>query len=158
MTRWAGRRVDHRTILYLCRPLACPEKTSVKVRTARSPTRTPDPIALEKLAKETFPTNVEADNLKLETASHGYVKLDLLGTNVTSIRDFPAVVVELKKTGEGRPIFGRRIFLFAGNTLIDVYCRFARPRARPPLFGRVHRRIRYRGHSPTLVTELAPTA
>ncbi|MFL5198839.1 MAG: hypothetical protein ACJ8BE_18275 [Microvirga sp.] len=120
-TRWASRKADERTIVYICRPLACPERAGVRVRTGRSPTRTPDPAALEKLARETLPSRVEAASLTLETDSKGYTKLDVLGTKTTTIRDFPAVTVDVRKTGEGRPMFGRRVYLFAGNTLIDVY-------------------------------------
>jgi hypothetical protein len=102
-TRWASRKADERTIVYICRPLACPEKAGVRVRTGRSPTRTPDPAALEKLARETLPSRVEAASLTLETESKGYTKLDVLGTKTTTIRDFPAVTVDVRKTGEGRP-------------------------------------------------------
>ena len=79
-TRWASRKADERTVIYICRPLACPEKAGVRVRTGRSPTRTPDPAALEKLARETLPSRVEAASLTLETDSKGYTKLDVLGT------------------------------------------------------------------------------
>src|SRR5258707_729383 len=51
--KWVGTRAaGERRSIFRCRPLACPENSIVTVRTAASPTRSPDPVALQKFAQE----------------------------------------------------------------------------------------------------------
>ena len=50
--KWAGRSnfFSKSTGVYTCRPLACPDAAQVTASISNSPTRSPDPQALAKLA------------------------------------------------------------------------------------------------------------
>ncbi|HMN72515.1 MAG TPA: hypothetical protein PKA55_11685 [Rhodoblastus sp.] len=104
----------------ICRPLACPEPSLLIMAHGRSPTRNPDPAALQRLARETIPTNIQADDLRVDTASKGHVHLKLGKSEVATVRGFPAVVVDYQRTGVGRPDYAVRTIVFAGLNMITV--------------------------------------
>lgn len=85
-----------------------------------APTRDPDPAALQKLARETIPTNIKADDLRTTTASQGHVHLKFGRSEVTKVRGFPAIVVDYERTGVGRPDHCIRTIIFAGTNMITV--------------------------------------
>ena len=87
---------------------------------ASSPTRDPDQAALQKLARETIPTNIKAEDLRTTTASQGHVHLKFGRSEVTKVRGFPAVVVDYERTGVGRPDHYIRTIMFAGVNMITV--------------------------------------
>jgi hypothetical protein len=116
--KWLSRRDPSNATIYTCRPLACPSPTAVRVSTTRSPTRSIDPAALEQFAKTTVPANIKAANTQIDAASGGYRNVTMVSSKTTKIRDFPAVVVETKRAGDGPPKSGFRIYLFAGYSLI----------------------------------------
>jgi hypothetical protein len=104
----------------VCRPLACPEPSLLVIERARSPTRDPDPAALQKFARETVPAALKATDIQTSTATSGYVHFKLEKTVVGQVRGFPTVSVDFTRTGVGAPDHGARTYLFAGNTLISV--------------------------------------
>ena len=119
--KWLARRVGARTLIFTCKPLACAEASVVVAATAPSPTvRSPDPQALERLAKVGLPSLIEAQNVSLSANSDGYQKIEKLSSRVTAVRGFPAIVVDTRESGTGRPVFKVRFVVFAGAALIDV--------------------------------------
>lgn len=118
--KWMSR-TNQRTTIFLCRPLACPKKSSVRVITSPAPTRSIDEAALREYAKTIVPASVKASGLMMEANSSSYEHIIMKSSTTTKLRGFPAVVVEVSLTGRGEPKVGYRSYLFAGNTLIDTY-------------------------------------
>lgn len=120
--KWTGNRaIGERRSIFRCRPLACPENSIVTIRTAASPTRSPDPVALQKFAQE----DAARQKAQTEQASAEAVgrlsDLTLLSSRVVKMKDFPAVHWEYRATGTNdKTIYIVRDMVFAGNTMIDV--------------------------------------
>ena len=119
-TKWEGRRVPSmNATVWTCRPLACADRAVVAVQTARSPTRNPDPKALEKLAKM-LPAQTKAQNVVLEIASDGNESIETLSSKVTRLRDYPAILTESKRSGRGKPTYTVTGHIFAGLVHIKL--------------------------------------
>jgi hypothetical protein len=120
--KWTGTRVfGEKRSIFRCKPLACPENSIVSIRTAPSPTRSPDSVALQKFAQE----DAERQMAQTEQASAEAVgrlrDLTLVSSRVLKMKDFPTVHWEYRATGTNdKPIYIVRDMVFAGNTLIDV--------------------------------------
>jgi hypothetical protein len=120
--KWIGTRaMGERRSIFRCRPLACPENSIVSIRTAASPTRSPDPIALQKYAQEDAARQM-AQTEQASTEAVGRLRdLTLLSSRVVKMKEFPAVHWEYRATGANdKPIYIVRDMVFAGNTMIDV--------------------------------------
>jgi len=66
VARWiGGQSLGDKRATFRCRPLACPELSIVSIRTSASPTRSPDPQALQKFAQE----SAQREMTKAEEAS-----------------------------------------------------------------------------------------
>ena len=120
--KWIGTRaMGERRSIFRCRPLACPENSIVTVRTAASPTRSPDPIALQKFAQEDAQRQM-AQTEQASTEAVGRLRdLTLVSTKVVKMKEFPTVHWEYRAIGTNdKPIFIVRDMVFAGNTMIDV--------------------------------------
>ena len=120
--KWIGTRAaGERRSIFRCRPLACPENSIVTVRTAASPTRSPDPIALQKYAQEDAQRQM-AQTEEASTEAVGRLRdLTLLSTKVVKMKDFPTVHWEYRAIGAGdKTIYIVRDMVFAGNTMIDM--------------------------------------
>jgi hypothetical protein len=120
--KWIGSRAaGERRSIFRCRPLACPENSIVTIRTAASPTRSPDPIALQKFAQE----DAQRQMAQTEQASSEAVgrlrDLTLVSTRVVKMKEFPTVHWEYRAIGASdKTIYIVRDMVFAGNTMIDV--------------------------------------
>jgi hypothetical protein len=99
--------------MWACKPLACSGDTAVVVTTGRSPTRNPDRTALEKAAK-LLPTQFKAQDLMVEAASEGDDRITPLSSKVTSLRGYPAIVAEAKRTTRRKDRFMMRGDIFIG--------------------------------------------
>jgi hypothetical protein len=120
--KWIGSRASgERRSIFRCRPLACPENSIVSVRTGASPTRSPDPIALQKFAQEDAQRQMQQTEQASTEAVGRLHDLTLLSTRVVKMKDFPAVHWEYRAIGAGdKTIYIVRDMVFAGNTMIDV--------------------------------------
>jgi len=120
--KWTGTRLyGERRSIFRCRPLACPENSIVTIRTAASPTRSPDPVALQKFAQEDAERQM-AQTEQASTEAVGRLRdLTLLSSRVVKMKDFPAVHWEYRAIGTtDQPIYIVRDMVFAGNTMVDV--------------------------------------
>jgi hypothetical protein len=104
---------------WICKPLACAGDAAVSVFTGRSPTRNPDRTALEKAAK-LLPTQFKAQDLMMEAASEGDERITSLSSKVTTVRDYPAIVAEAKRTSYRKERFMLRADLFIGVLQVRV--------------------------------------
>lgn len=120
--KWVGARVvGERRSFFRCRPLACPENSIVSIRTGASPTRSPDPQALQKYAQEDAQRQMALAEQASTEAVGRLRDLTLLSSRVVKMKEFPAVHWEYRATGTNdKPIFIVRDIVFAGNTMIDV--------------------------------------
>jgi hypothetical protein len=123
--KWLGTRASfgERRSIFRCRPLACAENSVVTIRSAPSPTRSPDPQALQKFAQE----NAEREVAQAEQASAeaGNNKLRdfaiLTAPKVVNAREFPAIHSEFRAIdSKDKTVYIIRKLVFAGNTMIDV--------------------------------------
>src|SRR3954454_11863654 len=87
--KWIGSRTaGERRSIFRCRPLACPENSIVSIRTATSPTRSPDPVALQKFAREDAQRQM-AQTEQASTEAVGRPRdLTLLSSRVTRMKEF----------------------------------------------------------------------
>ena len=120
--KWIGtRQAGERRSIFRCRPLACPENSIVTVRTAASPTRSPDPIALQKFAQEDAQRQMQQTEQASTEAVGRLRDLTLVSTRVVKMKEFPAVHWEYRAIGASdKTIYIVRDMVFAGNTMIDV--------------------------------------
>jgi hypothetical protein len=120
--KWVGgQSFGDKRWVYRCRPLACPELSMVSIRTSQSPTRSPDPQALQKFAQE----NAEREMTQAEQAAGDGTNrvrgLSLLSSRVANVKDFPAVLWEYRGTStDNKTVYIVRKMVFAGNTVVDL--------------------------------------
>ena len=106
---------DRRANFY-CRSLACPERSVVTIRTGASPTRSPDPQALQKFAQEV----ASAEQASAEGGNQ-IRNVSVLSTRVVSVKNFPAIHWEYQGVdSDNKTVYMARKMLFAGNSMIDV--------------------------------------
>ncbi|HEY0236471.1 MAG TPA: hypothetical protein VGC86_15675 [Afipia sp.] len=101
-----------------CKALACPDASRVIITTLRSPTRNPDPQALEKYAKVDFPKLIRAQSAAQDVLSDGANKMDTLSSGVARLKDHPAIVNETKFTAGKKIIFINTAIIFAGPIML----------------------------------------
>ncbi len=120
--KWiASRAAGERRSIFRCRPLACPENSIVTIRTAASPTRSPDPVALQKFAQEDAKRQMEQTEQASTEAVGRLRDLTLLSTKVVKMKEFPTVHWEYRAIGASdKTIYIVRDMVFAGNTMIDI--------------------------------------
>jgi hypothetical protein len=120
--KWVGgQNFGDKRWVYRCRPLACPELSMVSIRTSQSPTRSPDPQALQKFAQE----NAEREMTQAEQAAGDGTNrvrgLSLLSSRVANVKDYPAVHWEYRGTSaDNKTLYIVRKMVFAGNSVIDI--------------------------------------
>jgi hypothetical protein len=119
--KWTGNRVlGERRSIFRCRPLACPENSIVSIRTGPSPTRSPDPVALQKFSQEDAQRQMQQAEQASAEALGRLHDVSLVSTKVASMKNFPAVHWEYRGTQNDKTVFIVRDMVFAGNTLVDV--------------------------------------
>jgi hypothetical protein len=120
--KWIGNPVfGDRRAIFRCRPLACPELSVVSVRTAASPTRSPDPQALQKFAQESAAQEVAKAEEASAEGGNRVRDVKVLSTRVASVKNFPTVHWEYQGLStDNKTVFMVRKMVFAGNSVIDV--------------------------------------
>jgi hypothetical protein len=120
--KWIGNQVfGDRRAIFRCRPLACPELSVVSVRTAASPTRSPDPQALQKFAQESAAQEVAKAEEASAEGGNRVRDVKVLSTRVASVKNFPTVHWEYQGLStHNKTVFMVRKMVFAGNSVIDV--------------------------------------
>jgi hypothetical protein len=77
--KWDGQRAANgATRIFKCKPLACSDAETITVLFAKSPTRHPDPQALDKFAKVDLPKSIRAADAAREVLRSGDAKVDTL--------------------------------------------------------------------------------
>jgi len=116
--KWAGRSnfFGRSTGEFVCRPLACPEAAKVTASISSSPTRSPDPQALAKLASK-IPESVAQANANAAAAGR---KLERVSSGTTTLRGYPAIVQELRVVGEKGPAYLSKATMFVKSALVSI--------------------------------------
>ena len=120
--KWIGNQAfGDRRATFRCRPLACPELSIVSIRTGPSPTRSPDPQALQKFAQESAQFEMTKAGEASAEGGNRVRDLSLLSTRVANVKNFPTVHWEYQGvSSDNKTVYMVRKMVFAGNTVIDV--------------------------------------
>jgi hypothetical protein len=95
--KWDGQRSANGMVrVFKCKPLACPDAATVTITFLKSPTRHPDPQALEKFAKVEPPKSMRALDAAREILSDGAEKIETVNSKTATLKGYPAVVSETK--------------------------------------------------------------
>ena len=106
------------TRTFACKPLACADVSRVVISFSRSPTRSPDPDALEKFAKVDLPKSIAAGNAAQSIMSDGANKLETLSGKTAKLKNYPAVLNETKMTMGKKVVFIETAIIFAGPSMM----------------------------------------
>ena len=119
--RWDGQKNAAGTQrVFKCKPLACSDAETITITFVKSPTRHPDPQALDKLAKVDLPKGIRAADAAREVLSDGDAKVDTLTSKATTLKSYPAVVNESRFTQAKKAVFIDTALIFAGPVLIRL--------------------------------------
>lgn len=118
--KWAGR-TDTTTgnRIFVCKPLACPDDARVSIVNRRSPTRDPDPKALEKYAKTDFPKSLQTGTSGVDNLGNPR-NFETLLAETRTIKGFPGVANETKVTTGDKITYLSVAIIFAGPVMIQV--------------------------------------
>jgi hypothetical protein len=105
---------------YTCKPLACADHLRVSVSASRSPTRTPNKEALEKLATVDLPKAARAANAAREIISDGAEKVETVVSETASYHGYPAVNNLTKYSRASSVVFKGTALIFAGPAMIRI--------------------------------------
>jgi hypothetical protein len=116
--KWAGSSgfFSRSKAEFVCRPLACPAAAKVTANISNSPTRSPDPQALAKLASK-IPESVAQANVN--AAAMGK-KVERLSSGTTTLRGYPAIVQELRLVRENGPVYLSHAMMFVKSALVTI--------------------------------------
>lgn len=110
--------------VFVCKPLACPDAARVTILNLRSPTRNPDPQALEKFAKVDFPKSLQKNNPAGEGATPeaqaAARSVETLASGTARLKGFPSVSNESQVTTGDKVVFLSVAIIFAGPAMIQV--------------------------------------
>jgi hypothetical protein len=119
--KWDGQRAANgATRIFKCKPLACSDAETITILFAKSPTRHPDPQALDKFAKVDLPKSIRAADAAREVLSDGDAKVDTLASKTTTLKTYPAVVNESRFTQAKAVVYINTALIFAGPVMIRV--------------------------------------
>jgi hypothetical protein len=120
-TKWTVQRdAKAARTLYICKALACPDTLRVSVSAARSPTRNPNPEALQKLATVDLPKAARAANAAREIISDGAEKVETIVSETASYHGYPAVNNLTKYSKANSVVFKGTALIFAGPAMIRI--------------------------------------
>jgi len=116
--KWAGRNnfFGRSTGEFVCRPLACSDPAKVTATISNSPTRSPDPQALEKLASK-IPESLARANQDPAAAGR---KLERISSGTATLRGYPAIVQELRVVGEKGPAYLSKATMFVKSAMVSI--------------------------------------
>ena len=106
--------------VFKCKPLACSDSQTVSFSFQKSPTRHPDPQALEKFAKVELPKRTRALAAALGVLSDGAQKVDTLGSGTATLKGYPSVFNEIEFSQGKASIFVHTAIIFAGPAMIRI--------------------------------------
>ena len=119
--KWdAQRSANGLQRVFKCKPLACPDTESVTFVFSKSPTRHPDPQALEKFAKVDLPKRIRAIDAAREVLSDGAEKFETVSSKTATVKGYPAVVNESKLTRGKANAYVEITIIFAGPAMIRI--------------------------------------
>jgi hypothetical protein len=117
--KWTSQRSANGTVrLFKCKQLACPDVTTVTIMFSNSPTRHPDPKALEKFAKVDLPKSMRALDAARGILTDGAEKVETMGSKTTTLKGYPAVVAENKFSKGKTATYLDIAIVFAGPMMI----------------------------------------
>jgi hypothetical protein len=119
--KWDAQRSTNGMVrVFKCKPLACPDAASVTISFSKSPTRHPDPQALEKFAKVELPKSMRALDAAREILTDGAEKIETVSSKTATLKGYPAVVSE-NKISKGKTATYLDIdIVFAGPVMVRV--------------------------------------
>ncbi len=106
--------------IYKCKPLACSDAEAVTFTFSKSPTRHPDPKALEKFAKIDLPKSIRALDAAREVLTDGAERVETMSSKTATIKGYPGVLNESKFTRGKSSAYADIAFIFAGPVMIRV--------------------------------------
>jgi hypothetical protein len=119
--KWDGQKSPNgMQRVFKCKPLACADTEIITILFSKSPTRHPDPEALEKLAKIDLPKSIHAADAAREVMADGDAKLETLSSKTATLKGYPAVVNETKLTQGKVFIYLDTTIIFAGPMMIRL--------------------------------------
>jgi hypothetical protein len=119
--KWDGQRsANGLQRFFKCKPLACSDQETVSFTFMKSPTRHPDPQALEKFAQIELPKSIRAANAAREVLSDGKQKIETLTSKTATLKNYPAVLNETKLSQGKVAIYLTTAIIFAGPAMIRV--------------------------------------
>jgi hypothetical protein len=92
----------------------------VVISAGKSPTRDPDPQALEKLAKVDLPKAARAASAAREIMSDGVEKVETLSSETAKFHGYPAVLNETKYSRASSTVYKGTAIIFAGPAMIRI--------------------------------------
>jgi hypothetical protein len=105
---------------FKCKPLACPAAETVVFTFLKSPTRHPDPQALEKFANVDLPKSMRAMDAVREVMTDGAEKIETLSSKTATLKNYPAVLNETKFSRGSVSTYVELAIIFAGPMMIRV--------------------------------------
>ena len=111
------------TRVFICKPLACPDAASVKLVNKRSPTRNPDPKALERFAKVDFPKSLQSNNASVDGLGQengNRRSVETLAAATATLKGYPGVSNESKITAGDKVVYLNVAIIFAGPAMIEM--------------------------------------
>ena len=119
--RWIGSRsANGAQRVFRCKPLACSDAEVVSFVFSKSPTRHPDPKALEKFAKVDLPKSIRALDAAREILTDGAEHVETVSSKTATVKNYPAVVNETKFTRGKVAAYAEIAIIFAGPAMIRV--------------------------------------
>jgi hypothetical protein len=106
--------------IFKCKPLACPDPQSVVFTFSKSPTRHPDPKALERFAKEELPKSIRAASAAREVMSDGEEKAETLTSDTATLKSYPSVINETKLSRNKSETYVQTAIIFAGALMVRI--------------------------------------
>jgi hypothetical protein len=119
--KWDAQRSANGMVrVFKCKPLACPDTATVTITFLKSPTRHPDPQALEKFAKVELPKSMRALDAAREILTDGAEKIETVSSKTATLKGYPAVVSENKFSKGKTATYLDIDIVFAGPVMIRV--------------------------------------
>lgn len=120
--KWDARRSANGMVrVFKCKPLACPDAATVTIAFLKSPTRHPDPRALEKFAKIELPKSIRALDAAREILTDGAEKIETISSKTATLKGYPGVISENKFSKGKTATYLDIAIVFAGPVMIRVH-------------------------------------
>jgi len=119
--KWDVQNFNNNTRrVFKCKPLACPDPQTVIFVFGKSPTKHPDPKALERFAKEELPKSIRAASAAREVMSDGDEKAETMASDTATLKGFPSVINETKFSRSKSETYVQTAIIFAGALMVRI--------------------------------------